>query len=356
MYIKNYKRGLVFLCAFIFLYILCKATLMSSKYSVYTSVIIGQLYAVIIPVIACVDSFKITRRMRTKQLYNSKHYSRNPWFATFLSLILPGLGHAYLQKWSLLAFYLILFSISWILSLIWSFWLYPLPFSIRVIACIHSYLSTSMDKEKQYKPISYFAIFLTTFYVLSTLLSIIVSIYFVHHFICGNSTSMVPKVYPGDFVVLNKLKYKWTEPKIGDIISFDMPQGVRNNAETHSVFKRVIAQAGDFVRKDAFFQEDVNSIQVKRSIEKYLYFKEHHAVSLKEFIDKYIEYSPPENNLQVESTEYYLVPENHYFVLGENLEESCDSRYYGAVPKRFIIGKVTKIVWPPKRIGTLYEE
>ncbi len=48
------------------------------------------------------------------------------------------------------------------------------------------------------------------------------------------------------------------------------------------------------------------------------------------------------------------VPEGCYFMLGDNIPNSVDSRYYGAISKEMIIGKVTKIYWPPHRIGILY--
>lgn len=44
------------------------------------------------------------------------------------------------------------------------------------------------------------------------------------------------------------------------------------------------------------------------------------------------------------------VPKDGYFVLGDNSAHSRDSRYWGFVPKNYIIGKAVLIVWPPKRI------
>ena len=49
------------------------------------------------------------------------------------------------------------------------------------------------------------------------------------------------------------------------------------------------------------------------------------------------------------------VPKDSYFVLGDNSASSRDSRYWGFVPKKYIIGKAILIIWPPKRIQLIYD-
>jgi signal peptidase I len=47
----------------------------------------------------------------------------------------------------------------------------------------------------------------------------------------------------------------------------------------------------------------------------------------------------------------YTVPSGYYFVLGDNIANSEDSRYFGAIPRQAILGKTAKIYWPLSRAG-----
>ena len=47
------------------------------------------------------------------------------------------------------------------------------------------------------------------------------------------------------------------------------------------------------------------------------------------------------------------IPKGYFFMMGDNRGESDDSRYWGPVPKAWIIGEAFATYWPPDRIGTL---
>jgi signal peptidase I len=52
-------------------------------------------------------------------------------------------------------------------------------------------------------------------------------------------------------------------------------------------------------------------------------------------------------------TNTYVVPAGSYYVVGDNITNSLDSRHYGAVPRQSIIGRATRICWPPARAGDI---
>jgi signal peptidase I len=52
-------------------------------------------------------------------------------------------------------------------------------------------------------------------------------------------------------------------------------------------------------------------------------------------------------NLPTEIT----IPPDHYFMMGDNRGESDDSRFWGPIPREWIIGKAFATYWPPKKIG-----
>ena len=45
----------------------------------------------------------------------------------------------------------------------------------------------------------------------------------------------------------------------------------------------------------------------------------------------------------------HVIPPGHYFMMGDNRAASCDSRVWGSVPRKNLIGEVFMIYWPPQR-------
>jgi signal peptidase I len=127
--------------------------------------------------------------------------------------------------------------------------------------------------------------------------------------------SMAPTLADQDRLIVNKLLYRLTAPRRSEIVMLYYPLD-----PDKSFVKRVIAEAGDTVRIDngSVF---VNDVPVRD------------------------EYVPPD----FRSYEDYgpqIVPEGYYFVMGDHRNNSSDSRHWGMVPKKYIIGKVQIRWWP----------
>lgn len=132
--------------------------------------------------------------------------------------------------------------------------------------------------------------------------------------VVGNS--MDPTLENNQMVIVNKIIYKWLNPKRGDIIVFKLPK------KTEKIVKRIIGLPGDKI--------DYN--------EGILY------VNAMPVNDKEVYYANDRGDIAYP----YSVPPNHYFVVGDNLNHSIDSRYkqIGCVDEKYITGRVGLKSWP----------
>jgi signal peptidase I len=131
--------------------------------------------------------------------------------------------------------------------------------------------------------------------------------------------SMEPTLMNGEFVIVNKLAYRFSEPKIGDVIVFHYPRDPEQE-----YIKRVIGLSGDQVRI-MNGQVNVNGEPIQ---------------------EPYIA-APP----RYESS--WEVPESSLFVLGDNRNNSSDSHNWGPVPMENVIGKALFVYWPPQQWGLI---
>lgn len=133
--------------------------------------------------------------------------------------------------------------------------------------------------------------------------------------VVGNSMS--PTLKNNEMLLLNKLKYRLTKVKRGDIISLKYK-------DTKYLIKRVIGLPGD-------------TIEIKDSV---LYINK--EVYKEEYISSDLKYK----DFHLEDLGYSKIPENMYLVLGDNRVDSLDSREIGLVKKEDIIGKISARFWP----------
>jgi len=144
-------------------------------------------------------------------------------------------------------------------------------------------------------------------------------------------TSMLPRLHDGERIFVNKLiyydEYRWA-PKIerGDIVVFWYP-----NDPSKSYIKRVIGLPGEIVE----VREGTVYINGAVLEEKYL---------------------DPGENASSASLGPQQVKLNYYFVMGDNRDNSSDSRSWGLVPKKYIYGKALLRYWPPSAASVIHHE
>ena len=146
-----------------------------------------------------------------------------------------------------------------------------------------------------------------------------VGINFVSARIRVDGFSMEPTMHSGEFVIVNKLAYVFSEPSLGDVIVFQYP-----GDPEQEYIKRVIGTSGD-----------------KVVIQDGLVFLNG------EVIDEPYIAAPPAYQTD------WIVPEDSLFVLGDNRNNSSDSHSWGTVPMDFVIGKAIFVYWPPESWGVI---
>jgi signal peptidase I len=129
-----------------------------------------------------------------------------------------------------------------------------------------------------------------------------------------------------DRVLANRFIYHFRNPKRGEIVVFDVPELAEARCGAGGVFvKRIIGLPGELWEE----RHGYIYINGKRLDEPYIKadrrdFMNHHPVK---------------------------IDPGNYFMMGDNRASSCDSRVWGTVPRKNIIGKVFAVYWPPNRIG-----
>ena len=138
------------------------------------------------------------------------------------------------------------------------------------------------------------------------------------------SESMEATLQQQDRVLVNKLSYRLHDVNRGDVIVFRRPD--EEQAEIRDLIKRVIALPGESVEA----RENSIYINGAKLIEPYL------------AVDEVIgDFGP------------ITVPAGEVFVMGDNRDESYDSRFFGTVADERIVGRAFVLFWPLNRIGTL---
>lgn len=134
-----------------------------------------------------------------------------------------------------------------------------------------------------------------------------------------NGSSMEPDLHTGQRLIANKIIYHLGEPQRGDVIIFRPPMSPLSTP----FIKRVIGLPGETVE----IRQGIVYIDGVRLDEPYIKDPATYSVAAVE------------------------VPADHYYVLGDNRNNSSDSHVWGTVPAENLIGKASLSIWPPQVWG-----
>ncbi|MEG6615316.1 signal peptidase I [Peptococcaceae bacterium 1198_IL3148] len=154
--------------------------------------------------------------------------------------------------------------------------------------------------------------------VIAVVLAIVIRMFVIEPFYIP-SGSMEPTLMVNDRIIVSKLSYHFEQPEYGDIVVFKYPMDTSRN-----FVKRLIGEPGDTVElKDSKLY--INGEAMPES-----------------FLPAGLQY---DNFGPIE------VPAGQYFMLGDNRNNSEDSRYWGFLPEDLIVGKAVFIYWPLDRLS-----
>lgn len=299
---------------------------------------------------------------------NTKH-RRQPWSAVVLSLIMAGLGHIYCGRF---VKGLVLAFLSCVFVPVLFGTLSVSNSSVRIAVIIASLLAssavwlvaiidswyTARHTADSYTLKDYNRWYVYMLLVLmgtgsSTQIAFNVRTTFLEAFRVPMASNY-PTIVPNDRFFANKLAYKNSDPKRGDLVVFINPENRRIN-----YIKRVVAIAGDTVeikdgrlyindeklQRQKLAQSTLDNIRIEvrgEPLEGDVFEETNGNAKYKIFLAR-----PPHSQASSDFAKI-TVPEHHCFVLGDNRINSYDSRHFGPVPLATVKGRADYLYWPAK--------
>lgn len=252
---------------------------------------------------------------------------RFAWLAVLLNLLFPGLGFLYLGRLLVAVFYpLFLYAIlaggalSQTLFQPAGFYLIAGSLLVTWLAGVIGvgFWAAKINEVRVRKYQRWYGYLL--FIVLVTLASDFYisnrGQYFGYETFRLASISMKDTLHAGDFILVDTFKYQSAEPQRGDIVVFRLPEEPEKKYA-----KRIIGLPGEQVS----FKDGKVFINGKLLRESYI-------------DERYLEFS------RNDKPKKYKVPAGQFFVLGDNRDNSNDSRFWGFLPKHNILGKA-ELIW-----------
>lgn len=171
--------------------------------------------------------------------------------------------------------------------------------------------------------------------VIAFILAMFIRTFFIQAFKIPTG-SMTPTLLVGDKILVNKFIYgikipfmnsrilKIRDPKRGDVIVFKYPEEPRKD-----FIKRLVALEGEkLLISEGKIYVNGKALENPLFSQRYYYNRGKYSGGSREVV----------------------IPKDSFYVLGDNSASSRDSRYWGVVPKKNLVGKAFLIYWPPNRV------
>jgi signal peptidase I len=137
-----------------------------------------------------------------------------------------------------------------------------------------------------------------------------------------------------DRILANRFIYHFRDPRRGEIVVFHAPEAARRECTGGIFVKRIVGLPGEvWSERDGY-----TYINRRRLAEEYI------RPERRDRDSRTLSDLPPEGTMK-------QIPDGMYLMEGDNRAHSCDSRVWGLVPRKNIIGKVVLTYWPLGRLG-----
>lgn len=143
------------------------------------------------------------------------------------------------------------------------------------------------------------------------------------HKVDGNS--MVPNFQNMEYILTDKITYQRRLPRRGEIVVFHAPPPYNSD-----FIKRIVGLPGESIKVDK------GRVYIDGTMLNEVYLPQTYQTSEKSFLREGVPYK---------------IPDGFYMVLGDNRGFSSDSREWGPIAKKAIVGKASFRYWPPSRMG-----
>ncbi len=150
------------------------------------------------------------------------------------------------------------------------------------------------------------------------------------------SGGMMPNLLIGDFFYVDKGSYNSREPVKGEIAAFHYPKD-----PSITYIKRIVGVPGDMIE----LRDEILYVNGEKVTSEYLSEPAEEKTRKEVFPDHAYEVLYSSSKGRTKEQEPFMVPDNQYFCLGDNRNNSADSRYWGALSREYLIGPATHIYY-----------